>query len=194
MGGCYDAAYHFCTDFEKPLYASIKADERGGLALQNYWTTFGLCEAAGDWTAQGMKLAMTAYNEIGNSGGAKYWSWYGFPKRVEWCAIFVSWCGAQNGYIASGIMPLSANVDHYINGAQWYYNNSDVLIAQPDAYPAPGMVAFFGRGHTGIVFGSTAESVFLVEGNSGDTVAMREYALPNIRDDIWGYGIPKFAY
>lgn len=191
--GCYDAAAAFCKNFENPQDAEIKADERGMIALQNYWATFGVNEASGLWTEQGMKLALTAYQEQGNDG-YKYWIWYGFPERVEWCAIFVSWCGAQNGYIASGIMPLSANVDHYLDGYQWYYNHADMLLADSDVYPAPGMVAFFRRGHTGIVFGTTANSIVLVEGNSGDTVAIREYAIENVKDEIWGYGVPNFAY
>ena len=27
----------------------------------------------------------------------RYWSWYGFNSRVEWCACFVSWCYNQAG-------------------------------------------------------------------------------------------------
>ena len=31
-----------------------------------------------------------ALSQVGNVGGEPYWSWYGFPNRVEWCACFVS--------------------------------------------------------------------------------------------------------
>ena len=43
--------------------------------------------------------------QLGNVGGAPYWSWYGFNSRVEWCACFVSWCADHCGYIESGIIP-----------------------------------------------------------------------------------------
>ena len=38
-----------------------------------------------------------AKNEIGNKGGEKYWRWYGFNQRVNWCAIFLSWCANESG-------------------------------------------------------------------------------------------------
>ena len=46
-----------------------------------------------------------AQSQIGQTGGQPYWSWYGFGSRVEWCAIFVSWCANQCGYIDAGIVP-----------------------------------------------------------------------------------------
>lgn len=39
-------------------------------------------------------IVTVAMSQIGNVGGQSYWSWYGFDSRVEWCACFVSWCGA----------------------------------------------------------------------------------------------------
>ena len=38
-----------------------------------------------------------ASKQIGNNGGQKFWSWYGFNYRVEWCACFVSWCANEVG-------------------------------------------------------------------------------------------------
>ena len=39
-------------------------------------------------------IVEVALSQVGNVGGQPYWSWYGFSSRVEWCACFVSWCGA----------------------------------------------------------------------------------------------------
>ena len=39
-------------------------------------------------------IVTVALSQVGNVGGQPYWSWYGFSSRVEWCACFVSWCGA----------------------------------------------------------------------------------------------------
>lgn len=40
-------------------------------------------------------IVEVARQQIGNSGGQPYWSWYGFDSRVEWCACFVSWCANE---------------------------------------------------------------------------------------------------
>ena len=42
-------------------------------------------------------LVKTARAELGNKGGEKFWSWYGFDYQVDWCGCFVSWCADQNG-------------------------------------------------------------------------------------------------
>ena len=52
-----------------------------------------------------LKILATAANEIGNLYGEKYWDWYGFEERVDWCACFVSWCGAKCRYIQAGTYP-----------------------------------------------------------------------------------------
>ena len=50
-------------------------------------------------------MVAVAQSQIGNVGGAPYWSWWGLDYRVEWCAIFVSWCADQCGYLDAGILP-----------------------------------------------------------------------------------------
>jgi hypothetical protein len=49
-----------------------------------------------------------AASQIGNIGGETFWRWYGFSEREPWCAIFVSWCAEQGGYINAGTLPLFA--------------------------------------------------------------------------------------
>ena len=46
-----------------------------------------------------------AKSQLGNEGGEKFWSWYGFDSREEWCACFVSWCADQAGLIQNGAVP-----------------------------------------------------------------------------------------
>ena len=52
-----------------------------------------------------------AKNEIGNKGGEKYWRWYGFNQRVNWCAIFVSWCANGSGIMNNTIPRFSLCTD-----------------------------------------------------------------------------------
>lgn len=188
-GGCYDSAAYFCLNFERPAGGEISADERGTNALTIWWEY-----VAADYTEQGMKLALTAYYENGYNGGYKYWSWYGFDDRVEWCAIFVSWCANQCGYISAGIMPMSCNVDRYENGYQWYDRNATSLSATPDVRPAPGWIVFFSRGHTGIVFGVIDDVVWTIEGNSNDAVRINKYPLETISSSGLWYCVPNYAH
>jgi len=58
--------------------------------------------------------------QLGNVGGAPYWSWYGFNSRVEWCACFVSWCTDHCGYIESGIIPKFSGC---VDGSNWFKGN-----------------------------------------------------------------------
>ena len=62
-------------------------------------------------------IVQVAKKEVGNVGGEKFWKWYGFPSRVDWCCIFVSWCANQCGYIESGLVPKYSVVD---DGANWF--------------------------------------------------------------------------
>lgn len=55
--------------------------------------------------------------QVGQIGGEPYWKWYGFNSRVDWCAIFVSWCAEQCDYIDDGIMPKFSLVS---DGMNWY--------------------------------------------------------------------------
>ncbi len=35
------------------------------------------------------QMVSVAMSQLGNEGGQKFWSWYGFSSREEWCACFV---------------------------------------------------------------------------------------------------------
>ena len=41
------------------------------------------------------QIVSVAMGQLGNSGGQKFWSWYGFDSRVEWCACFVGQLSAS---------------------------------------------------------------------------------------------------
>lgn len=79
-----------------------------------------------------------ALQQVGNVGGAPYWSWYGFDSHVEWCAYFVSWCANECGYIDAGIIPKYAgcvNAGHTVQRPRPRMDNNDE--------PSPGMIIFF---------------------------------------------------
>ncbi len=134
-------------------------------------------------------LVAVAQSQVGNVGGAPYWSWYGFSSRVEWCAIFVSWCADQCGLIDSGAMPRFSGVG---TGVNWFQPRGQWLPGS--ATPEPGMLIFFKwygsdsliADHVGIVERVENGRVYTIEGNSNDMVRRNSY--PVGYGEIKGYG------
>ena len=136
-------------------------------------------------------MVAIAQSQIGQTGGQPYWSWYGFGSRVEWCAIFVSWCADQCGYIGAGIVPKFASCGV---GVQWFQNRGQWLPGS--ATPEPGMLIFFRwygsnssiADHVGIVERVENGRVYTIEGNANDQVRQNSY--PIGYGEIKGYGAP----
>lgn len=136
-------------------------------------------------------MVAVAQSQIGNVGGAPYWSWWGLDYRVEWCAIFVSWCADQCGYLDAGVLPKMEGVrpymDWFIERGQWQGR---------DYEPSPGDIIFFDwesdglADHVGIVEKVENGFVYTVEGNSGDVCAERHYTLRVA--PIFGFGLPEY--
>lgn len=135
-------------------------------------------------------LVAVAQSQVGNVGGAPYWSWYGFSSRVEWCAIFVSWCADQCGLLDSGAVPKFAGVG---TGVNWFQSQGQWLPGS--ATPEPGMLIFFKwygsdaliADHVGIVERVENGRVYTIEGNSNDMVRRNSY--PIGYEEIKGYGV-----
>ena len=68
------------------------------------------------------QLVNIAKGQLGNEGGEKFWSWYGFTSREEWCACFVSWCANQAGLIQSGAVP---KFSLCTDGKNWFQNQGN---------------------------------------------------------------------
>ena len=136
-------------------------------------------------------MVAIAQSQIGQTGGQPYWSWYGFSNRVEWCAIFVSWCANQCGYIDAGIVPKFAGCGV---GVQWFQNRGQWLPGS--ATPEPGMLIFFQwygsdssiADHVGIVEKVEGGRIYTIEGNANDQVRQNSY--PIGYGEIKGYGVP----
>lgn len=136
-------------------------------------------------------MVAVAQTQIGNVGGAPYWSWWGLDYRVEWCAIFVSWCADQCGYLDAGVLPkmegVRPYVDWFIERGQWQGQ---------DYEPSPGDIIFFDwesdglADHVGIVEKVENGLIYTVEGNTGDVCAERRYTLRAV--SIYGYGLPLY--
>lgn len=134
------------------------------------------------------QIVSVALSQLGNEGGQKFWSWYGFDSHVAWCACFASWCGDQAGLIESGRMPKFSYCD---DGILWFQNKGK--WKSRGYSPAPGTLIFFdwnGDGtsdHVGIVEKTEGSTVYTVEGNSSNAVNQRNYNINN--GTIMGYGL-----
>ncbi|EDP20620.1 CHAP domain-containing protein [Faecalibacterium prausnitzii] len=132
------------------------------------------------------ELVELAKRQVGNVGGYPYWSWYGFPSRVEWCACFVSWCYGQMGLSEPRFAGCqSQGVPWFQSRGQWGARGYDNL--------APGDSIFFdwdldgSADHVGIVIGTDGSRVYTVEGNSGDACKIKSYDVNY--ECIKGYGL-----
>ena len=150
-----------------------------------YYSSGGLFAGLFGGNGQIVSVALT---QLGNEGGQKFWSWYGFDSHVAWCACFASWCGDQAGLIESGKMPKFSLCD---DGIAWFQSKGK--WKSRGYSPAPGTLIFFdwnGDGtsdHVGIVEKTEGSTVYTVEGNSSDAVNKRSYGINN--GTIMGYGI-----
>ena len=136
-------------------------------------------------------IVAVAQTQIGNEGGLKYCEWYGYSYRVEWCAIFVSWCADQCGYLDAGVLPKELNVIPYVEWFrerdQWQYR---------DYEPSPGDLIFYDwesdglADHVGIVEKVEDGLIYTVEGNSGDRCVENRYYLGSA--PVYGFGLPMY--
>ena len=139
--------------------------------------------------AGNIAIVAVAQSQIGNVGGEPYWRWWGLDYRVEWCAIFVSWCADQCGYLDAEVLPKTAGVRPYVD---WFIERGQWQDREYE--PVPGDIIFFdweGDGladHVGIVEKVEDGLVFTIEGNTGDKCTERRYTVG--RAPIYGFGHP----
>ena len=133
------------------------------------------------------QIVSVAMGQLGNSGGQKFWSWYGFESRVEWCACFASWCAEQSGMVASGqVLKFSSCAV----GASWFQGQG--RWKGKGYTPSAGDFIFFDWNkdgqvdHVGIVVNVANGRVNTIEGNTSNMVARRSYQFGGIV--IVGYG------
>lgn len=135
-------------------------------------------------------LVAIAQSQIGNEGGETYWRWYGFENRVDWCAIFVSWCADQAGMLETDRLPKYAICD---DGIRWFIKQGKWYSRKVE--PKAGMIIFFDwdddglSEHTGIVEKCEDGIVYTIEGNSHDVCKRKWYAAGD--RTIMGYGAAR---
>lgn len=137
------------------------------------------------------QLVTIAKSQLGNEGGEKFWSWWGFTERQEWCACFVSWCADQAGLIQKEAVPkFSVCTD----GVAWFQAKGKWRSG--GSVPTPGTIIFFdwdhdgASDHVGVVESCDGTTVHTIEGNSGDAVKQNSYTVNS--QSILGYGLVAY--
>ena len=137
------------------------------------------------------QLVTIAKSQLGNEGGQKFWSWWGFTERQEWCACFVSWCADQAGLIQKEAVP---KFSVCTEGVAWFQAKGKWQSG--GSVPTPGTIIFFdwdhdgASDHVGIVESCDGTTVHTIEGNSGDAVKQNSYTVNS--QSILGYGLVAY--
>lgn len=136
-------------------------------------------------------LVNIALAEEGYIHGDKFWKWYGFDSRIEWCAVFVSWVANEAGVLNTSIPKFSG----VINGINWFKERGEWENREYE--PRSGDIIFFdwendGKpDHVGIVNETKGSVVSTIEGNSSnDSVQKKQYMINS--NVIYGYGVPNY--
>lgn len=184
-------AFEFSENMKAQLGTSVYGDPEYVPHVLRYYTYGYLF---GGSLLGNQAMVSIAAGEIGYREGAdgytKYGAWYGLPND-QWCAMFVSWCAEQCGYIRAGICPkLSYTPDmvHWFQSrSQWY----DRTVTPPaGAYILFDWDGDGGANHVGLVEYVEAGQVHTIEGNSSNMVRRNSYPLGDT--NILGYGMPKY--
>ena len=136
-------------------------------------------------------IVQVAAKELGNHGGKKFWSWYGFKSRDSWCGCFVSWCADQCGYIKSGTIPKFSYVPDIVDWAKSHHH-----WQSRNYKPSPGDIIIIDwhadgtRDHVGFVEKCDGRTVFTIEGNRSDAVMRGSYRIGS--GTIYGFVVPKY--
>ncbi|CAK20199.1 lysozyme family protein [Listeria welshimeri] len=139
-------------------------------------------------TGRNSEIAKIASDELAegiHEGGEKYWRWYGFNSRVEWCATFVSYVAEKANVKMDRFAYCPTGINNFKANNQWQNGGVE---------PRSGAIIFFdwdGDGisdHVGIVEKFENNTVHTIEGNSGDRIAKRTYEKSS--PFILGYGMP----
>ncbi len=115
------------------------------------------------------------YEDAGDNRGTM--EKYGAGAGVAWCAAFVSWLfGAGQDNNSNNPLDFTASVSNLRDQAQeaGYYSEVGSYT------PVPGDIMIQksnGASHTGIVVAVYGNTIYTIEGNSGDAVRLREYEI-----------------
>jgi hypothetical protein len=205
---CFQSSKKTAESITAAIYKEGAGTEKGSGLTGMFGDLSGLSQYTGSSSVAGegaQKLINIAIGEIGNNEADKTHEKYaismGNPTDWAWCAMFVTWCSKQAGFIDSGIMP---EYQHCSVGISFYQGKNEFHLASSGYTPKPGDIAFYGDGgndHTGIVEKVDANYIYTIEGNTtceGETASLCKGTHGVSRKTrprvgwVYGYGSPAY--
>lgn len=138
---------------------------KNATGYRTYGTNSYADTEGGDWypTDGSKDLVGFAASQVGSDGTNSWRYWYGNTgQKNHWCAMFVSYCAANCGYIASDPMSINIDTNPFGNdgvipkfaecgrGARAFDNKGLFKYSSSGYIPNPGDIIFFkwkGNGH-----------------------------------------------
>lgn len=163
-------------------------------AIASIFTPSG---STGNTLVEVAKYQLESQNRV--VGGERYKEWYGIDG--DWCAMFVSYCANEAGFIDDGTIPLTASVSVQ---QQWFIDKGLYLTKESGYKPKAGDIIIFKNGisHTGIVidYDEETDRVTTIEGNTGASItnpyhmgsSVLECSYSRLASTISGYGTPDY--
>ncbi len=186
-------AYQGSPYYRALLSCSLTGDMRRDV-LTVAFTQIGYHEGNSDSDMDGLNIFggrnFVEYNRVfgkldnGEGNGVSY--------GYAWCASFVSWCLRQAG-VSESVAPTEVSCSRMTN---WFEENKAYHPRSDEYTPLPGDIVMFHYGnnianHVGFVIGVENETVYTIEGNSGDAVGVHRYPLYD--GSILGYCVPAYT-
>ncbi|MDR1017351.1 MAG: lysozyme family protein [Lachnospiraceae bacterium] len=186
-GYSYENAEAYSAHMKDALKTDVYGDPKYVNHVLRYYP-FKL--ATKDPRANVVNLAKT---QEGNVGGDLYWKWWGYPKHVKWCAIFVSWCAANTGLIDNNTIPKFENCQW---GAEWFITRNRFKSSDSSYIPKKGDIVFIDlnennlTNHVAFVDYYENGNVHIIEGNNKDRCTRNVYKIDSKK--LYGYGLPDY--
>ncbi len=198
IASCLNNSETSAKSIAAAIYKEGAGTEKGSGLSGMYGDLSGLKQYTGSSSGVAgegaQRLLNVAIGELGNNEAdgthMKYETFMGFGGADPWCAMFVSWCANEAGFIQSGIIPKYAACS---DGVAFFQGKGSFHREGSGYTPQPGDIIFFGSGgssHTGIVEKADANNVYTIEGNTSDMVARRTHA--RATGYVYGYGSPAY--
>lgn len=187
------------------------------LETQGYELDLWEGSSTASFTGMGAKgMVKTALGEVGadrsfenpkGSNNVFYNEWY-YGRSVSgdsypWCAVFISWCADQCGYIESGLFARTASCREqyaYLTSSQGFasYPVSGTGLAGGSYEIAEGDIVFWRSGssltHIGIVTSVGERSIDITQGNYRGCVCTLTYTASSLSGDLSGGYIVHVEY
>lgn len=171
--------YERTNQFEQSMYQDVRITNNE-LALE-----LGIIERYGDQAgyACGSNIVAVAKAELEagateiplGSNNTKYHEHYGISP-CAWCALFISWCADQCGYLETGLYIYSLTCqgifNHMVsdNGFDYFHTSEAVPFGGSNEVKAGDLVFWINNGefsHIGLVSEVTNTTVSIISGNAG---------------------------